>query len=194
MIRKSLLALPFMMLAPLPATAQTPPESVSPTIPESQIAPAPLSSPFEFLSAATSVDDFVVKSGALAETLTASAQVKALAADLAALHAANMQELRTAGKVNAVEIAQPSVDGEQMGMLTKLEGMKGAEFDRSYLEAMIHVYQRAVALYRGYAAEPDNLGKFAALKLPEIQRHFDATVALADEFGMTSSIQTPEAQ
>jgi putative membrane protein len=191
MIRKSLLAMPFaMLLTPFAALAQTQPESTSPTIPETQLAPAPLSSPFEFLSAATSVDDFFVKSGALAGTLAGSPEVKALAAELAALHAANMQELRSAGTEEKIEIARPSVDGEQKGMLSKLEALKGAEFDRSYVEAQLYAYQRAIALYRGYAEKADNLGRFAALKLPAIQRQYAAMVALADQFGMTNSVQT----
>jgi putative membrane protein len=173
--------IPLAMVACLasPAFAQDPARKVAPTIPESQIAPADLSSPYEFLSAATSASEFIRQAGALAEAKQSSAAVKATASALAEKHAKLISDARAAGKTDGVEIAQPSVDGEQQGLLGKLQGLDEAEFDRALIEAYVFVHQRAIALYRGYAETADSLGKFAAATSPQITTDYSKVAEMA---------------
>lgn len=193
MARRFILAA-LIALAPLPAFAQAQTDTLTPTIPESQIEAAKLSSTYEFLSVSTSIDDFEAKSAVLAGRLAESADVKAFAAGMAADHVAMAEAALAAGKGDKVEIATPSVDGEQQGLLTKLEGLKGAEFDRSYIESQIYVHQRAIAIYKGYAGRQDNLGRFAAATLPKVVEHYSAVLGMAEKFGLTQAAQEPAAQ
>ncbi|MDP3898075.1 MAG: DUF4142 domain-containing protein [Mesorhizobium sp.] len=189
-----LIALPILALLPFAAVAQTQNETVTPTIPETQIEPAPLSSPYEFVSVATSADMFIVRASELAETRAASAEVKALAADLSSAHTRRMEATRAAGQADKVEIAAPSVDGEQQGMLGKLEPLEGADFDKSYVEATTFVHQRTIAYYRGFADKGGNLGAHATESLPELIAQYATLTALGGMVGASGAQQPAPAQ
>jgi predicted outer membrane protein len=181
--RKLILAvLPLALISASTSFAQTATDRLTPTIPETQIEPAPLSSPYEFLSVATSASDFVSEAAALASANEASEAVTTLAADLAATHAALKAELVAAGKADSVEIAKPAVDGEQAGLLGKLEPLKGVEFDRAYVESQIFGHQRAIAYYRGFADRTTALGAFAKETLQKLVADYSVLVATAEQF------------
>lgn len=194
MTRKFMFAISLVaLMAPQAAFAQAQTGSATPTLPESQIGAAEFSSPFEFVSAATSINEFEVQTSALAERLAESPEVKAFAADMAVMHKASMDAIRAAGAADGVEIAKPSVDGEQMGMIGKLEAQKGAEFDRSYIATQVYIHQRAIAAYRGYATKTDQLGQFAASTLPAIIEDYAAALQLAEKLGVESAQQAAPA-
>ncbi len=184
MIRRPLLALfPLALLVSSPALAQTATDRLTPTIPETQIEPAALSSPYEFLSVATSASDFVVEAAALANKNAGSEEVKAMAAKLSAAHAAIKSEITAAGKADGVEVAKPAMDGEQSGLIGKMEALKGAEFDKAYVASQIFGHQRAIAYYRGYANKPNGLGAFAAKMLPTLVKDYIELSSMGDKLG-----------
>ena len=182
MTRRLILAIPLALLAVSASFAQTATDRLTPTIPETQIEPAPLSSPYEFLSVATSASDFVIEAAALATANEASEAVKSIASDLSATHAALKAEIMAAGKADSVEIAKPAVDGEQAGLLGKLEQLKGIDFDRAYIESQIFGHQRAIAYYRGFADRTTALGAFAAKTLRKLVADYSMLVATAEGF------------
>ena len=191
-MRRSIFAvLPVALLSSGLAFAQNAAEKVAPTIPETQIKPAELSSPFEFLSASTSADTFVIDAAALAQTNAGSAEVKTLAQDFAASHKTLMAASQAAGKTDKVDIAAPSPDGEQKGVLSKLEALQGADFDKAFVEAVLFAYQRTLAYYRGYADEGDALAKFASENLPQIVTQYGTLLAVAEKVGIGNAAQTP---
>ncbi len=196
MIRQILLASSLVaLMAPVTAFAQVDMGKVTPTIPESQIEAAEFSSPFEYVSAATSIDQFEIEAAALAQERAGSSEVKSFAADMATRHEALMSDIRAAGKADQVDIAKPSVDGEQQGMLGKMEALNGEEFDRAYANTQVYIHQRAIAIHRGYAENQDSLGKFAAAALPSLLTDYTAAITLAETVGVTSAEQQPaEAQ
>lgn len=195
MSRRLMLAvLPIALLTSPLALAQTANDTMAPTIPETQIKGRTFSSPYEFLSAASSVDDFHIKAAAFAATNAQSGDIKSFAAKAASEHAMLTKAMIAAGKTEKVEIAQPSVDGEQKGLLGKLEALKGAEFDKAYVDAEIFVHQRAIAMYRGYATEQNALGKFAAENLPKLVANYGALLAMAEAAGQGQVPQQPAVQ
>jgi len=165
-----------------PGFAQAPTDRLTPTIPESQIEPAPLSTPFEFLSVATSANEFVIESAALETAKGGADEVKAFAARLATTHEAMRTALREAGAKDGVEVAKPAMDGEQTGLLGKLEAMDGAALDAAYIDAQIFVHQRTIAYYRGYADRQDALGDAARSQLPTLIADYAGLVALAGKY------------
>jgi predicted outer membrane protein len=188
MTRRPLLALiSLALLASAPAAiAQTQTETetrVVPTIPETQIEPTVLSSPYEFLSVATSVNEFVIEAAALAETRVASDAVRSKAAELAEIHAAIRSELIAAGKTDGVEIAKPAMDGEQQGLLKRMEALNAGEFDHAYIASQVWGHQRAIAYYRGYATQEDAVGMAAAKALPTILADYAALSEMNDQLG-----------
>lgn len=201
---------PFMMatavvalVAASPAMAQMPANPAPaqrgasdgpvPTIPESQIAPAPLSSPFEFVSVATSADDFIIKAAALAETKAVSPELKQMAAKLASDHEQLMQKSQDAAKSDGVDIAKPGVDGEQFALLGKLELESGEAFDRLLVESLVFVHQRSIAYYLGYRDVEDALGAYARETLPMLEAHFTELRQVATAMGIDGTVQSPAA-
>jgi putative membrane protein len=182
MKRAALIATSLALLA-VSAHAQEPARKIVPTIPESQIQAAELVSPFQFVSAATSVNEFVVRAGAHAEAKGLDPELKTLAARLAGEHAALIEQVRTIGEQNRIEIAAPSVDGEQKGLLGKLDGLDGEAFDSAVLEALVFAHQRAIGIYRGYADKPDALGQFAAQVLPRVIADYASLAQIAQAGG-----------
>lgn len=187
------LVLPIGILSASILSAQSQENRVIPTIPETQIAPAEVSSPYEFLSVATSADEFVVKSAAMAEAKSTDTNIRALAQQLAQAHAAAMRASQAAGKADKVDIAEPSVDGEQQGLLSKMEALEGSEFDRAFIQSQIFVYQRSIAYYRGYAGQQDQLGAFAKETLPQLVSRYAELLKAAEQAGVGSTEQTPVA-
>lgn len=194
MTRHAFLAVPLALMLTTGAFAQAQTDSLSPTIPATQIKPAELAGPYEFLSASTSADDFIMKLGALAQQNAASGEVKTLAAELADQHKMMMEGARAAGKLDKVEIAAPAVDGEQKGLLGKLEPVKGTDFDKAFVEAQIFVHQRAIAYFAGYQDEGNNLAAYAAKGLPVLAEQYDRLQALAKQMGIAAVEQVPAAQ
>jgi len=191
--RVAILLLPIALLGGS-ALAQNASGKVAPTIPETQIEPAELSSPFQFLSAATSTDEFVVQAAALAATRAESADVKALAQQLSPAHTALMTASRAAGMSEKVEVAAPAPDGEQKGLLGKLEALKGAEFDKAYVESQLFTYQRTIAYYRGYSDNGDALAAFAKQSVPQLVNNYASLLGLAEKVGLGSAAQKPAPQ
>lgn len=191
MRRSAYLVLPFAVFLSFSAHAQNAAEKVAPTIPETQILPADLSSPFEFLAASTSADAFVIQAAALAEAKAASPQVKTVAAELAKAHAALTEAARAAGATDKVEIATPAPDGEQTGLLGKLEALDGAEFDTAYVESQLFAYQRTIAYYKGWSDEGNALATFAGQSLPDLLARYARLVELAGTVGIGDAAQQP---
>jgi putative membrane protein len=148
MRRPALILFPLCLFAAAPAIAQSP-AAIVPTIPESQIAPAPLSSPFEFLSVATSADVFIVRAAALAETNTENGTILGIARGLSDRHQDLVKQSQAVAIEERVDIGEPGVDGEQSRLLGRLQALKGPEFDAIYLDSQIFVHQRTIAYYRG---------------------------------------------
>jgi predicted outer membrane protein len=183
------------VLAPLAlstsmALAQAPTDRLTPTIPETQIEPAPLSSPYEFLSVATSAAEFIIQSAALAASKAGHQDISSMASRLSAAQEATKSALAAAGKQDGVEVAKPAMDGEQTGLLGKLEPLEGAEFDVAYVDAQLFAHQRTIAYYRGYADRPDSLGKAAKSLLPQLVAEYRDLIALAE----ASAANQPPAQ
>src|SRR5690606_28647996 len=117
---------------------------------------------------ATSASEFVIQTAEAAETRAGSEEIRSIASELAATHTTLMKKLEAAGTEAGVDIAEPSMDGEQNGLLGKLTSLEGAQFDADYVDAQIFVHQRTIAYYRGYADRQDPLGEAAQRLLPTI--------------------------
>lgn len=187
---KALLMAAFLAAAPGSALAQAQTDTMTPTIPASQIEALQLSSTYEFLSAASGIDEFQTKSAALAARLAQSPEVKAFAEKLSAAHLKLVEESAKAGLADDTDIAAANIDGEQQGLLTKMEVLEGAEFDRAYLEAQLFVHQRAIAIYKGFSDRDNNLGRFAQANLPAIVGRYEEALALAQTLGIGAAAQT----
>ena len=173
----------------LPVFAQSQGDSSIPTIPESQIQPRQFSSTYEFLSTADASSEFEILSSTMALKKSQSDEIKMLAQRMIDDHTRAQQALREAGKADQTEIAAPSPDGEQKGLLNKMEPVTGADFDRLYIESQIFAHQRAIAIFKGYQTNDNNLGRFAAKTLPTLVQHYAMVIEAANGMQATGAVQ-----
>lgn len=140
--------------------------------------------------AAPSDEDFVkmasgaglaeVNFGKLALEQTSNADVKAFAQHMIDDHTKiNEELLKVSNKDNFTPAAQ--MDAKDREMFTKLSNMKGADFDRPYVQSQLAAHKGAVALFQSEAKDGKNadLKAFAEKNLPILQHHLDMAEKLA---------------
>jgi len=164
-----------------PSLAQSQSDSSVPTIPDTQIEPRKVATPLEFVATAAAANDFELQAAEKALRLSTNEKIKAFATMIKADHTAAGQELVAAADADGQAIAPASPDGEQVGMLGKLDAVTGGDFDALYVETQIYAHQRAIALFKGYAEGGSNLNRFAARTLPALVHHYAQAVALSEE-------------
>ena len=74
-----------------------------------------------------------------------------------------------------------SLDSEHEALKSKLQSMKGADFDRAYVQAMAKGHDKAVALFESASQQPqmpEDLKQFAASTLPTLEQHKDMAHSL----------------
>ena len=70
-------------------------------------------------------------------------------------------------------MAMEGLDAEHQQMIQRLQGLRGAEFDRMYIQQQVQAHQKAVDLFTAYSQNGDQaeLKQWAARTLPALQQH-----------------------
>jgi putative membrane protein len=121
-------------------------------------------------------DMYEIESSKLAASKAQSAEVKKFAAMMVTDHTMTTEKLKAALTQANLNVAPPAaLDERRQRMITELQGVSGAEFDRLYLDQQTMAHQEALTLHSGFAENGDNdvLKKLAAETTPKIQHHFD---------------------
>lgn len=142
---------------------------------------APSSTDTEFVTKAAQAGMAEVAAGKVAESHGQSAAVKAFGKRMVADHSKAGDELKqVATKSGAKLPSSPSTEQQEAGR--RLEGMKGADFDRAYAEQMVKDHQEAVALFQSEASSGGDadLKSFAQKTLPTLQEHLRMAQALPE--------------
>lgn len=91
---------------------------------------------------------------------------------------AGMSSTQGAGQGAAATAAQggmamEGLDAEHQQMIQRLQGLRGAEFDRMYIQQQVQAHQKAVDLFTAYSQNGDQaeLKQWAARTLPALQQH-----------------------
>jgi putative membrane protein len=141
--------------------------------------------PQQFVMMASASGLAEVNLSRLAQERAASAEVKQFAQHMVQDHTkANMQLLQLAN-TEKIPPAQRMDDKHQM-LFERLSQLKGQEFDREFMKAMLHDHEQAVALFS--AAEKNltdkNLQAFAARTLPTLKEHLQEARKVAGSVGV----------
>ncbi|HEX6441972.1 MAG TPA: DUF4142 domain-containing protein [Stellaceae bacterium] len=113
-----------------------------------------------------------VELGKLAEQNAQSEQVKKFGQKMVQDHTAANQKLEGIAKMKGLELPQ-QLDAEQQRALDRFSKMRGAEFDRAYMQDMVKDHNKDVNEFRKEAQggkDPD-VREFARQTLPTIQQH-----------------------
>lgn len=145
------------------------------------LAVKPTPSGQEFVDTAAKSDAFEIAAAKLAATNATSPQVKAFAKMMVSAHTESTAKIKAAASA-ATPALKPdaTLTASQNDGLAKLKALKGADFDKAYIDGQVSAHDDALALMQKYAKD----GEVASLKAaageiaPIVQQHLDHAKAL----------------
>ncbi|HXH07553.1 MAG TPA: DUF4142 domain-containing protein [Vicinamibacterales bacterium] len=126
----------------------------------------------DFIEAAVADGLAEVELGRLAQERASDPEVKTFAERMIRDHRrAHDQLARLAAQLNVP--APPALEEDQRDLVDRLSKLKGGEFDREYIEAMIDDHEKAVDRFEEMAKAdgPPELVSFASSTLPTLREH-----------------------
>jgi putative membrane protein len=136
----------------------------------------------QFISAAASTDEFERQEGRMAERQAGSPQVRSFGQMMVRDHTNTTMALKLAiRRAGLPPPPPPQLTPDQQSNVSALKGLRGRDFDRTYLQQQIQAHQTALGVMQAYAAGGDNrtLRKAAASTVPIVKRH----LAMAQKIG-----------
>jgi putative membrane protein len=130
----------------------------------------------EFADKAAKSDAFEIAAGKLAKTNADSADVKQFAATMIEAHTGSTAKIKAAAAKATPEIKpDPTLTSDQQSKLDDLAKLKGADFDKAYVDGQVSAHEDALSLMKGYADKGDtpSLKAAAGEILPKVQDHLD---------------------
>ncbi|MXV52161.1 DUF4142 domain-containing protein [Pedobacter sp. HMF7647] len=120
-----------------------------------------------------------IELGKYAQENGKSSRVKNFGAMMVADHTKAANELGALAKNKEVQLPT-TVDAEHKSHIDMLEKMKGADFDKQYIEMMVKGHQDVVDLLnKGTQNRDADVKAFAAKTLPVVQTHLDSAKAIS---------------
>jgi putative membrane protein len=129
--------------------------------------------PESFASQAAIIGKAEVELGQIALKNTQDAGVRKYAERMVKDHSAADKKLQAIAAKENLQLPQ-SLDAEHASLKTKLQSLKGEDFDRAYVSAMSKGHDKAIALFESASQQPqmpDELKQFAASTLPTLEQH-----------------------
>ena len=139
--------------------------------------------PESFASQAAIIGKAEIELGQIALKNTQDANVRTYAERMVKDHSAADKKLKAIAAKENLQLPQ-SLDSEHESLKTKLQGLKGEDFDRAYVKAMANGHDKAVALFESASQQtqmPDDLKQFAASTLPTLEQHKEMAHSLHEK-------------
>lgn len=134
-----------------------------------------------YIRQAAMTDLFEIKAGELALQKSKDSGVKKFARQMVKDHTRTTKKLQAALKKGGADVSPPTeLDAVHAEKLKQLQGLGGADFDKSYIQMQVEGHAKALALHQGYAASGDNamLKKLAGKTAMIVSHHLDEAKAL----------------
>ena len=130
----------------------------------------------QFVDFAGQTDMVEANLGQLAQNTAASQDVKDLAQTIVTDHNQDYGQLMTAAKGANLNVPTAIDAQHNKAMIDPFQKLKGAAFDRKYVQEMIAGHEKVIAVYKKEAndAQNDALKSYAQTALPVLQKHLDA--------------------
>jgi putative membrane protein len=139
--------------------------------------------PQSFASQAAVIGKAEIELGQLALKNTQDENVRKYAERMVKDHSAADKKLQAIAAKDNLQLPK-SLDPEHESLKTKLQGLKGEEFDRAYAQAMAKGHDKAVALFESASQQsqmPADLKQFAASTLPTLEQHQEMAHSLHEK-------------
>jgi len=134
-----------------------------------------------FADTAAKSDAFEIAAAKLAKTNASSPKVKAFADDMIKAHTDSTAKIKAAAaKASPAITPDPTLTGEQNDDLADLAKLKGADFDKAYIDGQIDAHDDALELMENFAKDGDvpSLKAAAGEIAPIVKGHLDMAKAL----------------
>jgi putative membrane protein len=139
--------------------------------------------PESFASQAAIIGKAEIELGQIALKNTQDADVRKYAERMVKDHSAADKKLKAIAAKENLQLPQ-SLDQEHESLKTKLQSLKGEDFDRAYAKAMANGHDKAVALFESASQQPQmpgELKQFAASTLPTLEQHKEMAHSLHEK-------------
>jgi putative membrane protein len=139
--------------------------------------------PESFASQAAVIGKAEIELGEMALKNTQDEGVRKYAERMVKDHSAADKKLKAIAAKENLQLPQ-SLDPEHQALKTKLQSLKGEEFDRAYVNAMAKGHDKAVALFESASQQPQmpgELKQFAASTLPTLEQHQEMAHSLHEK-------------
>jgi putative membrane protein len=139
--------------------------------------------PESFASQAAIIGKAEIELGQIALKNTQDAGVRKYAERMVKDHSAADKKLKAIAAKESLQLPQ-SLDQEHESLKMKLQSLKGADFDRAYMNAMAKGHDKAVALFESASQQtqmPGELKQFAASTLPTLEEHKEMAHSLHEK-------------
>lgn len=135
----------------------------------------------EFADKAAKSDAFEIAAAKLAKTNADSADVKKFAAAMIEAHTGSTAKIKAAAaKATPAIKPDPTLTSDLQSKLDDLGKLKGADFDKAYIDGQVSAHEDALSLMKNYADKGDtpSLKATAGEIAPVVQKHLDMAKAL----------------
>jgi len=135
----------------------------------------------EFVDKAARSDAFEIAAAKLAETNSDNSAVKGFATRMIAAHTESTAKVKAAAaKAQPAVTPDATLSSSQQDKLADLAKLKGADFDKAYLDGQVDAHEDALSLMRSYAEHGDSapLKDVAAKIRPVVEQHLADAKAL----------------
>jgi putative membrane protein len=132
-------------------------------------------SPDDFANAAAQSDQYEIQAGRVALIQAVNPRVKAFAQQMIDAHQQTSAALLGAVRASELKPPPPIMGADQARMLSALQSMKGADFDKAYATQQVNAHVAALVTEQSYANDGSdaNLRRAAQAAIPMIQHHLE---------------------
>jgi putative membrane protein len=139
----------------------------------------------DFALSAGQSDEYEILASRDALAQSQNPSVRAFAREMIDDHARMSETLRQAVTASGLPQSPPAMSGDQAAMLSALQSLRGADFDRAYARQQVLAHDQARAVEDGYAKSgaDKNLRKIAQSGIPLIEHHLEMAEKMSAVLG-----------
>jgi len=139
----------------------------------------------DFAMTAAQSDQYEISAAQDALAQSQNPQVRAFAREMIQDHTRLSEGLRQAATASGRKPPPPAMSSDQAAMLSALQSLRGADFDKAYARQQILAHQAALDVEHSFAdgGTDPNLRRAAQSSLPTIQHHLDMAQQLKAALG-----------
>jgi putative membrane protein len=132
-----------------------------------------------------------VQLGQLAAQKASSPDVKAFGQQMVDDHTKANDQLKSVASQENMTLPS-TLDAKDQALMTKLQGLSGADFDKAYVKAMVKDHQEDVKEFQKEAdkGKDPQIKNFASQTLPVLQQHLSKIQSIQSNMGSSSAAGT----